>query len=104
MCRTVGLIVDGAQPVVTMVVPGGPAHREGTHGKGRRIEKGDMVVAIDPDGDSGLTRVTDANVIQLLRGTDTVGSLVTLQILKRVQPSASGRASMERCETRSILL
>ena len=79
--------------------PGGPAHREGAHGEGRRIEKGDMVVAIDPDGDSGFTRATDANVIQLLRGADSVGSHVTLQILKRIQAGAGVRASTERCET-----
>ena len=64
---------------VTMVVPGGPAYKPVD---GKRIEKTDNVLAIDPDGKSGFKAVTPANVVSLLRGPDKVGSHVKLQITK----------------------
>ena len=64
---------------VTMVVPGGPAYKPVD---GKRIEKTDNVLAIDPDGKSGFKAVTPANVVALLRGPDKVGSHVKLQITK----------------------
>jgi hypothetical protein len=72
---TVGLVLDNN--AVTMVVPGGPAYKPVN---GKRIEKSDSVLAIDPDGKSGFTTVTPANVISLLRGPDRVGSMVKLQV------------------------
>ena len=48
-----------------MVVPGGPAYKPVD---GKRIEKTDNVLAIDPDGKSGFKAVTPANVVSLLRG------------------------------------
>ena len=71
----VGLVLDGTS--VTMIVPGGPAYKPAN---GKKIDKTDSVLAIDPDGKSGFKAVTPANVISLLRGPDKVGSTVKLQI------------------------
>ena len=76
---TVGLVLDGA--AVTMVVPGGPAYKPSN---GKKIDKTDSVLAIDPDGKSGFKAVTPANVISLLRGPDKVGS--TVSRFRRAQP------------------
>jgi hypothetical protein len=58
-------------------MPGGPASKSVNS---RRIEKGDIVVAIDPDGESGFIPATASNVISLLRGKDQVGSHVIIQV------------------------
>jgi hypothetical protein len=80
---TVGLVLDHVK--VVMVVPGGPVDRLPERADGLRIEHLDTVLAIDPDGNSGLKPVTSSNVISLLRGDDTVGSLVKLLIKKSTE-------------------
>ena len=74
---TVGLVLDNT--AVSMVVPGGPAYKPVN---GKQIEKTDIVIAIDPDGKSGLKPVAASTIIPLLRGPDKVGSMVTLQVTK----------------------
>ena len=80
---TVGLVVDGT--TVSMVVPGGPAYKAVN---GKRIEKGDRVIGIDPDGSGGIKQADEASVIGLLRGADVVGSSWRHF---RLAPSASPR-------------
>lgn len=63
-----------------MVVPGGPAY--GKSVEGHKLEKADLVVGIDPDGQQGVKKVDKTNVIRFLRGPDSVGSHVTVKVSK----------------------
>ena len=93
---TVGLVLDGA--TVSMVVPGGPAYKAVN---GKRIEKGDKVIGIDPDGSEGIRQADEASVIGLLRGADVVGSRLVVQVAKH----SSGRIetfALQRADFRSV--
>jgi hypothetical protein len=92
----VGLVLDGTS--VTMIVPGGPAYKP-TNGK--KIDKTDSVLAIDPDGKSGFKAVTPANVISLLRGPDKVGSTVKLQIASSTSKETNDFA-LKRADFRAV--
>ena len=68
---------------------------------GKRIEKGDKVIGIDPDGSEGIRQADEASVIGLLRGADVVGSRLVVQVAKH----SSGRIetfALQRADFRSV--